>query len=444
MSILGRPVVFKYYLYQLTDSVGFIWPVFTLFLLWNDLTYTQIGTLGALSAVLVVVFELPTGYVADRVGRRNALAAGMGVMAASTAGFVAAGTFAHFVVLYVLWALALAFHHGTDDAWLYATLRATADEASFTRIRGRGGAVYQLGSAVTMVAGGFLYVAHPTLPFAASAALNAAGVAVVLSMPQNPQFTDGPTPDADPRAADGPTPDADARLECSPTTADTRGALRLLREQFTRPPLRAFVAYVALFFGLVATADTYIQPILVDALEDPSPPVSLPAVGVGIPEEATLGFVYAGFALVAAVGSYHAETVRDRLGLRTALLALPLGVALLFVFPLALPLFALPVFFAMKGVEAVSKPLVSQYLNDRTAERGRATVLSAAAMSYAVVRAPMKPLVGGLADATTPLVAVAALGAGFLLAAAVMLVVTSPVTTDSPGSPRKSRAGSDD
>ena len=58
----ARWAVLSYYLFRVTDSVGFIWPVFTLFLLWNDLTFTQIGTLSAISAVLVVVFEVPTGY----------------------------------------------------------------------------------------------------------------------------------------------------------------------------------------------------------------------------------------------------------------------------------------------------------------------------------------------------------------------------------------------
>jgi len=46
-------------------------------------------------------------------------------------------------------------------------LRERLDGATFTRIRGRGGAVYQLGSAVTMIAGGLLYVLHPTYPFVA-------------------------------------------------------------------------------------------------------------------------------------------------------------------------------------------------------------------------------------------------------------------------------------
>ena len=403
-----RPAILKYYLYQAADSVGFIWPVFTLFLLWNDLSFTQIGALSAISAILVVAFEIPTGYVADRYGRRNALVVGMAAMVVSTIGFVVADTFVEFAVLYAIWALAMAFQHGTADAWLYETLRAEMDEESFTRVRGRGGAVYQWTSAVTMIAGGFLYVVHPTYPFVASALLNAVGVAVVLTMPRNVQFEASAVDDA----------------------VGVRASLAIVRTQFTAPGLRTVVPYVALFFGVVHVADTYIQPITVEVLDGRlvDAMAALPIVGVAVPEEAVLGFVYAGFAVVAAIASYHAETVRRWVGLRHALLVIPVLTAASFLLPPAVPLLAIPVFFAMKGAYELCQPLVNQYLNDRTAGTGRATVLSAASMAYAIVRAPLMPMVGIVADGTTPIMAVAVLGSGFLVVAVITLSVGSPMT----------------
>jgi MFS family permease len=446
----ARSAVLSYYLFRVTDSVGFIWPVFTLFLLWNDLTFTQIGTLSAISAVLVVVFEVPTGYLADRIGHRNTLAIGMGATATSIAGFVAASTFRQFVALYVIWALANALRHGAADAWLYEMLRERLDSDAFTRVRGRGGAVYQVVTAVTMIVGGLLYAVHPTYPFAASAVLSGLGVGAILLMPQT---------------------DADAD---QPGVTD---ALTTLREQFTRPSLRAFVPFIALFFAMVTTADTYIQPITVDVIERLSAalaPVAEDAVGrdgsslilvavillltslcylrrqtlsawilnssfhvltatsISVPEEATLGFVYAGFALAGGIASYNAERIRGWLGLRRALLAVPLVTAAALVFPLAVPLLAVPAFFLMRAATDLSKPLVNQYLNDRAGSASRATVLSAAQMSYAVVRAPLKPLVGVIADTTSPFGAIAALGGGFLIVGLSIVVVAQSVIADGP------------
>ncbi|WP_247000807.1 MFS transporter [Halosolutus gelatinilyticus] len=396
----------SYYLYRATDSVGFIWPVFTLFLLWNDLAFTQIGTLGAVSAVLVVAFEVPTGYVADRFGRRNALALGMTAMAVSIGGFVFVDSFAGFVVLYAIWSIALSVRSGTSDAWLYETLRDRMDERSFTRVRGRGGSVHHWVSAVTMIAGGFLYAAHPTYPFIASAVLHGAGVVVVLSMPKNGRYEGSIAGEAG---------------------TGVRGSLALLRTQFSRPSLRTFVPFVALFFAIVNVADTYVQPITVSALD--AIDVAAP-IGGAIPEAAMLGVIYAGFAVLAAVASYHAETIRTLFGLRTALLAVPVATATLFLAAGITPLVAIPVFFAMKGAGALYEPLVNQYLNGRIESVGRATLLSTASMGYALVRAPLKPLAGYLADLTSPIALLGVLGGAFVSIALVLVAVATPIPAD--------------
>ncbi|APW97649.1 MFS transporter [Halobiforma lacisalsi AJ5] len=419
--VRGRgSVAVAYYLYRMADSVGFIWPVFTLFLLWNDLTYAQIGTLSALSAVLVVSLEVPTGYVADRYGRRLVLGTAMLAMAVSTAGFVVADAFLEFAALYALWALSMALQSGTADAWLYDALGGgTKRDGVFTRVRGRGGAVHQWTSAVTMIGGGFLYVVHPTYPFVASALLNAVGVLVVVAMPQNQRFEES--------SAEG---SAEDRL-------GVRESLSILAARLGAPGLRTFVAYVALFFGIVHAADTYVQPITVDVLRAQVGGAleGVTVAGIAVQSEALLGIVYAGFALVAAVASYHADTARRWLGLRRVLRYLPVCVAVSFLLPLAVSALAVPIFFGMKAGQALSKPLVGQYLNDRTGDAGRATVLSAVSMVYAAVRAPLMPLAGVVADGTAPTVAVAALGSGFLGVAVVGFLVGSPIVDPPPGTP---------
>ncbi|WP_254863960.1 MFS transporter [Halovivax gelatinilyticus] len=394
-----------------TDSVGFIWPIFTLFLLANDLSYTEIGLLSAVSAVLVVVFEIPSGYVADRIGRRNALLIGLVAMTVSLLGFVVAETFAHFVVLYGLWSISMAFHSGTADAWLYETLRESLREVEFARVRGRGGAVYEWTSATTMIVGGFLYVVDPVYPFLASAALHALGIVVVASMPQNARYRDG-DPDARPGVR---------------TTVSITGSVLFSRE------LRLFVCFVACFFAVVQATDTYIQPIteavLADLLE------SVTVAGRDVPEPALLGVLYATFAVVGAIASDRAGSVRRWFGLRTALVWIPVVVAVALVTPRMFALLAIPVFVLMKGAYALSKPLVAQYVNDLVGGANRATVLSATSMSFALVRAPLKPVAGFVADTTSPLSTVALLGLSFLLVAFVIAARRRPVVVTSRGSP---------
>nr|WP_090619892.1 MFS transporter [Natrinema salaciae] len=403
----------KYYVFQVTYSVGFIWPIFTLFLRWNDLTYTQIGLLGSVSAVLVVVLEIPTGYIADRVGRRNAIAFGMAAMSLSLAGFVLADALFEFVLLYSLWSVALAFHSGSADAWLYETLAEEFDDERFTQVRGRGGAVHEWASAVTMILGGLLYVVHPTYPFIASVILHTSGIVAVLSMPKNESYRDE-------------------------TDADTVGiaaSLSMLRTEFSKPSMRLFVVYVAVFFGISRAADEYIQPITVDLIDGLVGGDTI--AGVELAEPAVLGLIYAGFALVASVASYHTETLRSTVGLRMAILLVPAITAIAFIAPVFVPLLAIPVFFLVKSTSAMYHSLVGQYLNDHADSVGRATILSSASMVYALVRAPLMPLAGYAADTTSPITAIGLLGVLFLLVAVLVSLPASPVATTETG-PAKS------
>lgn len=398
MSRLTRPStpVLKYYLYQASVSFGFFSPIFTLFLLHRGLDYTQIAALSTIYATLTVVGEIPTGYVGDRIGRRDSLLVSSALMTLSLVGFLFARSFLALAVLYVLWTLSLVFRSGSADAWLYDALAdgGDTDERDFARVRGRGAAVNRGVTVLTMLAGGVLYSVRPTLPFLASAVLNGTSVAVLLTLPKNPQYAGDPDDDA-------------------LTVLD---AVPVIRRHLTRPPLRSFVLYVALFFGTVVAIDTYVQPIATRTL--------------GLPVS-TMGPLYAGFTLVSAVAGYAAGDVQRRLGVRGATLSVPVLVGVSLLLPLAAPVLAFPMFFLLRGSRTLLRPIVNQYLNDHAESAGRATILSAASMVYALVRLPLYLAGGVVADRFSPVVAVAALGAVFLLGLGAAAAWEDPVVAGS-------------
>ena len=386
-----RPPLFvlKYYVYRATVTFGFFWPVFTIFLLDRGLSYTQIGLLNSLSAGIIVIGEIPSGYVGDRIGRRNSIVVGSGLLTVSLIGFTVAKTFSAFAVLWVFWGLGSAFQSGSDDAWLYEALEDRSDESQYTRVRGRGGSVNQWMTAGTTLVAGGLYSLNPRLPFLAGGLLVASSIPVLVSLPKA-----------------GDNEKGDDRF----TVLD---ALPVLRRRLTQPPLRSFVVYMALFFGIISAADEFIQPIATQAL-------FLSPTG--------LGPLYAGFTVAAAIASYFAGDIEDLLSTQWAILLIPTLVGIFFIVPLMVPLAAFPLFFVMKSANVVMRPMASNYINQHAESVGRATILSAASMAYALVRLPMKPLSGVVADATTPIVAVAALGGAFLLGGTIVVLWETPVS----------------
>ncbi|PSP99434.1 MFS transporter [Halobacteriales archaeon QS_4_70_19] len=397
----GRSLVRRYFLYEATAAHGLVWPIFTLFLLGRDLNFTQIAGLSAFLSVLVVAGEVPTGRLADRLGRRNALLLGRLAEAASLVGFVFATAFVDFLALYALWALAMTLASGTAAAWLYDALDEHLDAGRYTAVRGRGRAIGQWAMAGRMVLAGPLYVLDPTYPFVAGAGVGLLSAVFLLGLPT---------------------------VESGDTEPTGREALALVREALSSPGVRGVVLYAGLFFGLVSAVDDLVQPIAVDAFD-----IYLRYVPGGevLPEPALLGVLYAGFTAVAAVASDRAAMLERRFGTRAAVVGIPMVVAATALAPVLVTPVAVPVFLVVKSGRATLEPLVSGYLNDRIDRAGRATVLSAAAMVYALVRAPLKLGSGRVADLVSPVAGVAALGAAFLLAGVFLVVVDRPLVAGS-------------
>lgn len=108
---MAERLVAKYYSFQVTRSIGFISPIFALFVL-RDLSFAQYGLLGGLYSMLVILGEVPTGYIGDRYGRRTSLAISIVCSVLSLAGFVVAQSFLPYVLFWILWAFALTFASG--------------------------------------------------------------------------------------------------------------------------------------------------------------------------------------------------------------------------------------------------------------------------------------------------------------------------------------------
>ena len=385
--------ILKYYLYVATQSAWFLTPVWTVFLLDQGLSYTQIGVLNGAWFAAIVFGEVPTGYLADRIGRRNGLFLGALAQAVAVAVFGFLHSFAAILVLYVTWGVGSTFRSGSDSAWLYDTLQEQLAEEEFTRIKGRGTAIQLVASGASAVAGGYLAGVDLYYPFLLSAVVIGIGGLVVLTIPETAAFADGTA----------------ERL----TVTD---ALPVVRDTLFRPPLRRFVLYTTVTFALGWSIVTYTQPM---------------ALRLGF-DAAGLGWLYAGFTVVSAVLANAAERIERVVGVTNWVRTVPVVLGTLYVATAFLPALAIPTFFAMRALLRTTTVLEQRYLNDRAAALGRATVLSAASMVYSLARIPFRLVAGPLADRYSPVVAIGVMGA-LLLFAMVLLRVRAPLTSASSG-----------
>ncbi|MCT9095551.1 MFS transporter [Haloarchaeobius sp. HME9146] len=391
--------VVRYYLYKATKAVEFYRPVMYLYFLSQGLTFTQIAALEAVYNLTTVVGEVPTGYVGDRVGRRNSLLLGTSVIAATLVGLGFAETFPAFLGLYALWSLGYTFRSGSEDAWLYDTLTVELSEDAFARVRGRGESMALLVGVVGAVVGGYLGSVDLRYPFWVAAGLTAVGIPVLLSMPE-PESVEGAGGDV----------------------LSVRRALGIIRGALTRRRLRAFVLYYyVLFAAVLYLVFIFVQPIFETVTLD----LGLAQAQV----EQALGWYYAGISLVGAALSYNAGAIEEHVGLRTWFLVLPLGVGAALGAMWAVPVLALPVLLLVRGVADTTATLASQYVNDRIESTGRATVLSAMAMVSAVTVVPFQLGSGVLSDAVSPLFALAVAGGVLAVGSVVVWLWEAPIAS---------------
>lgn len=398
----SRGLIWRYYLYQTTNSSGFYLPISILYLQDQGFGLAFIALTQATFTLAMVAAEIPSGYLGDRLGRRGSLAVGSALRVVAMGAYAFADAQLTFLALQVVWATGWAFRTGTRDAWLYEVLKAHFDESEYARIEGRGSTAHLATSAVAAIVGGVLYGIDPAAPFLVNAALAGLGIPLLFTFPKV-------GPDADSR--DGDSADANSPDSGGHSPFTVREAVRTLRLQVSRPEVRWLVAYAALFNGLFSVTRTFEQPALQE--------VGLPVAGLGV--------IYAGFKLVSAGVAATAGWFEERLGTRRvfALLAPIYGLAYASI--AFTPLVLVPVLFLNRSLQVVTRPIRNQYLNDRLADVGRATVLSGASMALSVASGAANLVGGPVVEQFGPVGFLPGAGLAIAGAAGVLWLATSPV-----------------
>ena len=143
-----------------TLSASFIWGINTLFLLDAGLDNTQAFTVNAFFTLGEVLFEVPTGVVADTRGRRFSFLLGAATLLAATLLYlvmwqIRAGLLG-WAIASILLGLGFTFFSGATEAWLVDALRATGFAGTLESVFARAQVVSGVAMLTGSVLGGFI------------------------------------------------------------------------------------------------------------------------------------------------------------------------------------------------------------------------------------------------------------------------------------------------
>ncbi len=358
-----------------TLASSFIWGINTIFLLDAGLSNAEAFAANAFFTLGMVIFEIPTGVVADTRGRRLSFVLGTVTLLLATLLYLGMwqihAPMWGWAIASIMLGLGFTFFSGATEAWLVDALAATGFDGHLDHVFGRGQSVGGVAALVGSVAGGVVaQVTNLGVPYLIRALLLGVTMVVALVYMRDIGFT----------------PERDVS-----TGKAVRNVVRgAVDGGFRNPPVR----WLMLAIPFTAGTGIYIfyaaQPYLLELFGDPT------AYSIA-------GLAAAILAGVQIVAGLLVPWIRRLFRRRTdaVLGGLAIGIGLLAVLGLA-PGFvaALVLLTALSFVGAVVRPVRSAFLNGTIASEQRATVLSFDSLMGSVGGVVWQPVLGRVADAS--------------------------------------------
>lgn len=168
-----------------TLATSIIWATNTIFLMQvGGLTIFQVMLVNGIYLVANAVCEIPTGVIADTLGRKTSYLLGIGTILISTLLYVATPRFGWgfvgFSVASVIIGLGFTFTTGAVDAWLVDALDACGYDQPKERVFAWGQMTFGAGMLLGSLLGGFLGQVDLSLPYVVRAVVLVAAFVLVL------------------------------------------------------------------------------------------------------------------------------------------------------------------------------------------------------------------------------------------------------------------------
>ncbi len=356
-----------------TLAASLIWGINTIFLLDAGLSNLEAFAANAFFTGGMVLFEVPTGIVADTIGRRTSYLLGTLTLSASSLLYVLLwqieAPFWQWAIVSLLLGLGFTFFSGAVEAWLVDALTATGYRGPLETVFGRGQMVTGAGMLGGSVAGGFIaqQVSLGT-PFVLRGAILIVMFVVAFRLMHDVGFT----------------PEQGGR-----PLAEMRKIAANSIDYGWRVPAVKWLMVEALFTGGVGIYAFYaLQPYLLELYGDPQ------AYEIA-------GLAAAIVAGAQILGGVAAPRVRALFRRRTSALLVTAGLS---VIALAL-IGAIQSFWPVIGLTTVwgllfaaTMPIRQTYINGMIPSRQRATILSFDSMMASTGGVWAQPVLGRVAD----------------------------------------------
>ncbi|QZT37430.1 MFS transporter [Halosquirtibacter xylanolyticus] len=334
-------------------------PVIMLFYESAHLDVQQVFILKAVYSVMVVLCEIPSGYLSDVWGRKNALVLGTVFGAMGYGCYATSSGFWFFLIAEILLGIGQSCISGSDSALLYDTLKDEQRTSDYLLVEGRITSWGNLLEAVAGVLAGLLATYSIRYPMIGQAFVSLIGIPAALMLRE-------------------PSSSSEHRI------ASFGEVVQVVKSSFVE---HIALRNALLFSSIIGTATLTMAWLLQLLFKEMSIPVS------------QYGVLWTGLNLLVAWGSIRAFYIEKRIQSRWLSVIILIGVVGGY---LAVGLVSgywvftfVIIFYLTRGV---ATPTLKNMVNQRTTSSIRATVLSIRNFLIRILFAVIGPILGGVTD----------------------------------------------
>lgn len=348
--------IWKLKIFHAISEFLLVIPVITIFWLSNGLSMTQVFLLQSIYAVIVLFLEIPSGYFADKFGRRNSLIIGAVFYFLGFTIYGFSSDFLYFAIAESVLGIGMSFISGADSAILYDTLIQLKREKEYQKTEGSIFSLMGYSSALAAIIGGFVASIAMRDTFYIQSVILFALIPLAISLKE-------------------PT------VHKLQTGEKSKNMMKIVKYALhENKEVKWLIIYAGMLLAFTLTAVFFGQPFW---------------QSIGIPISA-FGVVWAVLTAARGFFSNFASRYEKLLGRRNALISLlfypVIGYLLMGLF--VNQIWAVVFFLFPQFTFAIATPVLKDYINRIVPSEIRATVLSMHSLMFRVITALIGPFLG--------------------------------------------------
>lgn len=185
MNKLKRNIKVDYF-YKFFTAFDITAAIWILYLGYKGLDLIEIGLLESIFHITGLVFEIPTGALADLLGRKKVIIIGRVSFLISCIIMIFANSFIGFACGFIVQAISYNLNSGSEEALVYDSLKSINEEESYTKVCGRINLIIEIAQGLAVFIGGLLAEQNFVMSYIAAILVGLCSLGIAFNFKETP------------------------------------------------------------------------------------------------------------------------------------------------------------------------------------------------------------------------------------------------------------------